>query len=88
MITPDNVMSHELIGLDVTVTGSANRQLIGLNGRVVYETKSMLEIMTGDRTKSIPKGLCTLGFALGGRRVSVDGARISKRPYDRIGAKL
>ena len=88
MITPENIAMHELVGLDVTVEKSSNPQLIGLNGRVEYETKSMLHIRTGSRTRLIPKGACHLRFKVNNTNVTLDGARIAKRPYDRTGARV
>ncbi len=87
MITPENLAIHELVGLNVTVEKAANPQLIGLNGSVEYETKSMLHIRTENKTRSIPKGVCVFGFEVNGTRVTLDGARIAKRPYDRTGAR-
>ena len=53
MITIDTIARHELIGLDTQVVESSNLQLVGLNGRVINETKSMLTINTkkGKKTK-------------------------------------
>lgn len=86
-ITPENITQHELVGLDVAVTGSTNPQLIGLNGSVLDETKSMIIVMTECGRKMIPKGTCTFEFNLGGRMATVDGATMTRRPFDRIGAK-
>ncbi len=46
MITRDTITRHELIGLDTQVVESSNLQLVGLNGRVINETKSMITINT------------------------------------------
>ena len=46
MITADNITSHEFIGLNTEIVQSTNPQLIGLNGRIVDETKSMFTINT------------------------------------------
>ena len=88
MITPENVAMHEFVGLDVTVENATNTHLIGLNGRVEYETKSMLHIRTENKTRLIPKGVCLLGFEVSGTSVTLDGARITKRPHDRTGTRI
>ena len=44
MITAENITSHELIGLDTEIVNSSTLQLIGLNGRIINETKSMFTI--------------------------------------------
>ena len=55
MITTDNITSHEFIGLKTEITQSTNPQVIGLNGRIVNETKSMFTINTKKGHKSIAK---------------------------------
>lgn len=87
MITADNITSHEFIGLDTEITQSTNPQVIGLNGRIVNETKSMFTINTEKGTKSIAKSTNSWKFSIRGRDIIVDGAKIAKRPFDRIGGK-
>ena len=43
----EDVLSHEIVGLDVRILGAPNRSLVGLSGRIQYETKSMIEITEG-----------------------------------------
>ena len=45
MITPENITSHELIGLRTEIIESSNPQIIGLNGTVTDETKSIIQLM-------------------------------------------
>ncbi len=54
MITIDNITSHEFIGLHTEVTQSSNPQIIGLNGRIIDETKTMFKKNTknGIKTKA------------------------------------
>ncbi len=54
MITVDNITSHEFIGLHTEITQSSNPQIIGLNGRIVDETKSMFRINTENGTNPLP----------------------------------
>lgn len=88
MITADNITSHEFIGLHTEITNSSNPQIIGLNGRIVDETKSMFTINTKNGTKSIAKTTSSWKFSIGGKDLVVDGSKITKRPFDRIGAKI
>ncbi len=44
-MSAEDVPSHEIVGLDVRVLGAPNRSLVGLSGRIQYETKSMIAIM-------------------------------------------
>jgi ribonuclease P protein subunit POP4 len=84
-ITPQNLIRHELIGLDAKVVGSPNRSLIGLEGRVMDETKKTLILKVGGKRKIVPKDVAMLRFRPpDGRIVEVDGRRIVARPEDRI----
>ena len=88
MITAENITSHEFIGLHTEVAKSLNPQIIGLNGTVVDETKSMFKINTKNGTKLIAKDINTWKFSVENKDVFVDGSKIAKRPFDRIGGKL
>ncbi len=87
MITIDNITSHEFIGLDTEIIQSSNSQFIGLNGRIVDETKSMFKINTDNGTKSIAKSENSWKFTIEDKDVVIDGSKIAKRPFDRIGGK-
>ena len=87
MITSDNITSHEFIGLDTEIASSSNPQIIGLNGRIVDETKSMFKINTKNGTKSIAKSTSNWKFSIEDNDVIVEGSQITKRSFDRIGVK-
>jgi len=84
MITEDNILRHELVGLRATVSGSANAQLVGTSGLVIDETKSTLVLETQSGTKTVPKRGNTWTFAVSGRAMAVDGGRIARRPAERL----
>ncbi len=88
MITADNITSHEFIGLHTEITQSTNPQVIGLNGRIMDETKSMFRINTENGVKSIAKSTNSWKFSIENKDVIVEGSKIIKRPFDRIGAKV
>lgn len=46
-IPAEDVQSREIVGLDVRILEAPNRSLVGLSGRVQYETKSMI-VITGE----------------------------------------
>ena len=87
MITADNITSHEFIGLSTEITKSSNPQIVGLNGRIVDETKSMFTINTAKGVKSIAKASNSWKFSIENKDVIVDGSKIAKRSFDRIGGK-
>ncbi len=85
---PEDIVRHELIGLDIKVVRCANRLLVGLEGRVIDESRNMLVIETAKGEKSLPKGLCAFSFLVSGKRVRVEGSLLVSRPEDRIKKKL
>jgi ribonuclease P protein subunit POP4 len=87
MITADNITTHELIGMDTEISNSSNPQLIGLNGRIVDETKSMIIINTVNGTKSIPKSNNDWKFTVESKDIIINGSKIAKRSFDRLGGK-
>jgi ribonuclease P protein subunit POP4 len=87
MITAENITSHEFIGLDTEIVQSTNPQVIGLNGRIENETKSMFTINTENGVKEIAKSTSNWKFSISGSDVIVGGTKIAKRPFDRIGGK-
>ena len=88
MITADNITKHEFIGMNTEIASSSNPQIIGLNGRIVDETKSMFRINTSKGIKSIAKSGNGWRFLIENKNVVVNGADISKRPADRLGRKI
>lgn len=84
MITPKNLIRHELIGLEVEVSSSTDPTLEGCRGRVIDETRNMLIIESGKRRKKVAKAICRFRFRLDMAVVEVDGRRIVGRPQDRV----
>mgnify|MGYP001595362563 FL=1 len=87
MITAENIASHELIGLRTEIVESSNPQIIGLNGTIIDETKSMITINTVNGTKMISKSNNSWKFLIDDKDVILNGSKIAKRSFDRIGAK-
>ncbi len=84
-ITPENIVAHELIGLQVRMAESLCLPRKGLNGVVVDETKNTLVIRTEKGVERvIPKKGSLFSFTLpDGKRCTVAGERIAFRPSDR-----
>ncbi len=87
MITTDNMASHEFIGLQTTIVQSSNPQNTGLNGEIIDETKSMFKLSTINGTKLIAKAENSWKFSIENRDIIIDGSKIAKRPFDRIGGR-
>ena len=84
MINPKNIKKHELIGLEVKVEEALNKDLIGLKGKVVDETKSLLIISTDKGEKRVLKAGITLKIRLEKEWVLIEGKVLVGRPEDRI----
>ena len=56
-ITTENVLSHEIIGLDARIENSPDPNKIGLTGRIINETKNTFTIETNEGEKIVPKDL-------------------------------
>ena len=89
MITPENLVRHELIGLTARIVEARNRQVVGTSGKVVDESRNTLTLEVRGRERSFPKGECIFEFRIpSGKRVRVDGKLLVARPEDRIKKKL
>jgi len=95
-LTPQNIIHHELIGIDTKVVDSTNKSLIGTEGRIVDETKNMFTIETDAQEKKIPKSCSSFIFTLppaDGKRylplnIRVDGRLLLSQPENRIQTKF
>jgi len=88
MITLENIPKHELIGLKTIISDSTNKQIIGLNGTVVDETKSMFIINTKNGLKMIPKKHNTWKFHVNNKETTLSGTLFEKRSFDRLETKI
>ncbi len=85
MISSQNILRHELIGLDVLVSGAANPGQMGLCGRIIDETKNMIAIQTVQGTKRIQKMHNRFRVHLpDGTFVEIDGSALILAPEKRI----
>ncbi|MBN2567109.1 ribonuclease P protein subunit [Candidatus Woesearchaeota archaeon] len=73
-----------LIGTDIKVTEAGNKDLIGIEGRIVDETRNTLIISTPKGRKTIVKDQVVFEARKGGQTLIIDGKSIMRRPYDRI----
>ncbi|HLA22379.1 MAG TPA: ribonuclease P protein subunit [Nitrosopumilaceae archaeon] len=87
MITQENITLHELIGLDAEVVKCNNAQTVGLYGKIIDETKSMLILNTEKGIKKIPKANTQWKFSFDKTETLIDGNLLAKRPQERVGTK-
>ena len=83
-ITPENILSHELIGLETRVySKDKNKQKI--KGEVIDETKNLAIIENKNGViKKIPKKEVVFEFKIGKETVKVDGKNILFKPEQRL----
>ncbi len=89
MITPQNVIRHELIGLHVRVVRSSNPRQAGISGIIVDESRNMLVIMTRNGIRRIQKKFSLFELHLpDDTRVVVDGSVLVLQPEKRISMRI
>ncbi len=89
MITPQNLVRHELIGLEAKVAENQDKRCGVVSGMIVDEKKNMILMMSGDKRAWLTKDKITLDISIpSGEIVRVEGRMISGRPEDRIRKKL
>jgi ribonuclease P protein subunit POP4 len=89
MISPRNILRHELIGLDVLVVRASNPGHVGVSGRIIDETRNTLVIRTERGEKRIPKRFSVFRFRLpDGTTVDVDGSSLEMQPERRITMRI
>lgn len=89
MIKPENLLKHELIGLECEIKDSKNKSQIGLKGKVINETKNTLQIKTKDGNKKIEKATSKFTFKIpSGKKVTVDGSLLVGKPEIRVKKRL
>ncbi len=84
IISPKNLVRHELTGLEVEVVSSTDPQKTGIKGKVTGETKNLIKIETASGEKNVPKAECVFRFSLATEKVDVTGKKLVGRPEDRI----
>ena len=72
----------DLIGQEVTISDSKNNEIIGINGKIIMETKNMIIINTKNGKRSIPKNICQLSN--NGEVIQTDSTKLKKRPHERL----
>ena len=82
-----NINIRELIGLEVTIVTHLDPSLIGMNGRVMDETRSMFLVRTEEKEKKVAKKGALFEFNVPGPRgtmkIVLKGDDLVHRPEDR-----
>jgi ribonuclease P protein subunit POP4 len=76
---------HEWIGLSVKIVDATDRYMIGIEGRIVDETKNMVVIEINDNVeKKVPKKGTVFEFTVNGEKIRLKGSECMFRPEDRV----
>mgnify|MGYP003577271207 CR=1 FL=1 len=85
MISAENILAHELIGLDVEITKKDNLIPPKLYGKIVFETKNMILVKTIFGIKGVPKAIIKKArIMLLGGDCFINGSSLIERPEDRV----
>lgn len=87
MITPYNILRHELMGLSVRIIDATHRGY-KCSGIIVGETRNIIEVEQKERIRKLPKDCIVIELDLPGKcKVKVDGRLLIAGPEDRIKKK-
>ena len=78
----ETISEYDLIGQEITITQSKNKEIVGLKGKVIMETKNTITINTDNGKKNIPKDICQFSNNQG--ILETDSTKLSKRPHERM----
>lgn len=85
MITPKNILSHELVGLHATIVDSRQASIKGMSGTIIFETKNMLAMQTTEGIKKISKRSANkMRLILPSNACFIRGESLIGRPEDRV----
>ena len=83
-VTPA-IVQQELVGLKAKVIRSSHPGYVGIEGKVLDETRNTILILHKNRKKNVIKNTTVFNFTMpDGTIVEIDGKTIVGRPEDRI----
>lgn len=78
-----NIVLHELVGLYAEVLDCKDSSQIGIEGKVIFETKNLLYLKHETKTNKVVKKISKFKFTHGNDSFVVDGEEINFRPFER-----
>ena len=82
-VSKKDLLYSTFIGLIVEIVNSTQRNLVGLKGTIVDESKNLIVIEVKDKEVKIPKISSVFRFYVDDGTVDVDGRKITFRHYER-----
>ncbi|MAF51103.1 MAG: ribonuclease P protein component 1 [Nanoarchaeota archaeon] len=80
-----DVVKYEFIGEKLKVIEAKNKNLIGVTGKVINETKNMFVL---NNEKKLIKNQCVFDIHNGEKVYRIDGKLLVGRPEDRIKKRI
>ncbi len=80
-----DVIKNEFIGEKLKVLESENKDLVGVKGKVIDETKNMFALENGSK---VVKDQCVFEMTLDDEKYKIDGKLLVGRPEDRLKKNL
>ena len=77
-------LRHELIGLKMEVIEAKNKNLVGIKGTIIDETKYTLVVKEEGNVKTLMKDQVTLKIYSDDHEIKVNGELLVGRPEDRL----
>jgi ribonuclease P protein subunit POP4 len=85
-VTPENILYHELVGLQATIKVAHDSTLEGVSGKINSETRNMITILTtGNKTVGISKKVVRkLELETDSGVCFISGSSLIGKPEDRL----
>ena len=74
----------EIIGLKMEVIDSKNKNLIGIKGVIIDETKNTIKVQENEKVRTLLKKQVTLKIENENMQIKVNGEVLLGRPEDRL----
>jgi ribonuclease P protein subunit POP4 len=88
MITPYNVLRHELCGLNARILDTCDKGRV-IDGVIEAETRNTIKVKTKKGVKKTPKNRSVIQLELPeGAVIEVEGRLLVGRPEDRLKSKI
>jgi ribonuclease P protein subunit POP4 len=86
-IDVNDIVKHELIGLKTKVVDSKNKANIGIQGKIIDETKNTIIIQSKGDKKKLFKTNITIDVQVNNKIVRINGKLLVGRPKERVKIK-
>ena len=84
----DDILRIEFIGKEIELTESTNIHNIGINGKIIDETKSSFLVQTKKGNKRLMKNTITFKTKINNKEYEIQGMLLQKRPHERIKLRI